>query len=63
MAMMDWVHVLFRPFRDELSLTRDDDMVGQKGKRAFRRKFGETPIWRVPLPVLGTPLPKTPRKI
>lgn len=39
MAMMVSVHVWFRPFRDELSLTRDDGRVAQKGKGQFRRKF------------------------
>ena len=42
MAIMDWVHVLFRPFRDELSLTSDDGRDPQKRKREFRRKNGET---------------------
>jgi hypothetical protein len=42
MAMMDLVHVWFRPFRDELSLTSDDGRVAQKRKRQFRRKNGET---------------------
>ena len=43
MAMMVWVHVWFRPFRDELSLTRDDGRAAQKRKGQFRRKNGETP--------------------
>jgi hypothetical protein len=43
MAMMDWAHVWFRPFRDELSLRRDDDSVEQNRKRKYRRKNGETP--------------------
>jgi hypothetical protein len=49
MAIMDLVHVWFRPFRDELSLTRDDGMDAQNGKRTFRRKFGETDsnAWRL----------------
>src|SRR6185437_12059484 len=42
MAMMDSVHVWFRPFRDELSLRRDDGRAAQNGKTEFRRKFGET---------------------
>ena len=29
----------FRPFRDELSLRRDDGRPAKNGKRAFRRKF------------------------
>ena len=44
MAMMDWVHVWFRPFRDELSLRRDDGRAAQKRKRQFRRKNGETSL-------------------
>ena len=42
MAMMDLVHVWFRPSRDELSLKRDDGRVEQNRKRKFRRKNGET---------------------
>jgi hypothetical protein len=42
MAMMVWVHVWFRPFRDELSLRRDDGRGAQKWKGRFRRKNGET---------------------
>ena len=42
MAMMDLVHVWFRPFRDELSLKRDDGRAAQKRKGRFRRKNGET---------------------
>ena len=42
MAMMELIHVWFRPFRDELSLMRDDGRVPQKRKREFRRKNGDT---------------------
>ena len=48
MAMMDLVHVWFRPFRDELSLRRDDGRAAQNGKGTFRRKFGETSMRRIP---------------
>jgi hypothetical protein len=48
MAMMDWVHMWFRPFRDELSLRRDHGRAAQNGKGTFRRKFGETPRRRMP---------------
>jgi len=51
MAIMDLVHVWFRPFRDELSLTRDDGSVAQKRKRQFRRKNGETALWRMQRPL------------
>ena len=47
MAIMDLVHVWFRPFRDELSLTRDDGRDAQNGKGTFRRKFGETHLRRL----------------
>ena len=54
MAMMVWVHVWFRPFRDELSLRRDDDRAAQKRKGRFRRKNGETPrVGASRLPVEG----------
>lgn len=41
MAMMELIHVWFRPFRDELSLKRDDRSAVQNGKGRFRRKNGE----------------------
>lgn len=42
MAMMELIHVWFRPFRDELSLKRDDRSAMQNGKGRFRRKNGDT---------------------
>ena len=42
MAMMDCVHVWFRPFRDELSLRRNDGRAVQNRKGRIRRKSGET---------------------
>ena len=54
MAMMDLVHVWFRPFRDELSLRRDDGRDPQKGKGRFRRKNGETAKEITPLSLRGT---------
>lgn len=38
-VMADCDHVWFRPFRDELSLRRDNDTPPQKRKRTFRGKY------------------------
>ena len=42
MAMMNSVHMWFRPLRDELSLTCNDDSARPLEKGVFRRIFGET---------------------
>ena len=46
MAMMNSVHVWFRPFRDELSRRRDDDIGRQIWTFVFRRINGETDLPR-----------------
>ena len=42
MAMMNSVHVWFRPFRDELSRRCDDGIRRQIRNSVFRRINGET---------------------